>query len=243
MQFSDSSLKQGIVEDIDFLVGTDSTKFSTANKVRSVNERFRMIWSIIFESYGGWFFMDDNVSDASSGLPYADQTITNNLGLYALPTGALTVQHVEILTVAGGAWQRILPITYEDFIRIGADGRFTANGTPLYYILQGDIVRLLPIPNFTLASALRVYFAQDISAFAASDTTKAPGFASPFHRMLSIGAALDYAILNGQQTKANNLQAMWNDYERRLRSFYSKRFMARGNKNITPGEDLAEEFR
>lgn len=249
MQFSDSANKLGIVEDTDFLVGTDSTKYSTANKTRNINERFRLIWTMIFEAYGGWRFMDDNVSDTSTGVPYADQDITSGTGLYALPTGALTIDGVEIRTSVSGPLQKLTPITHEQFLELGGDGYFASNGTPTHYLPQGDVLRLLPTPNFNMrngtegAYGMRVFFDQGISAFAATDTTKTPGFASPFHRMLSVGAALDYALLNGMSKKIANLSAIWNDYERRLKAFYSKRYKERYPNRITPGEDLVDEYR
>lgn len=242
MQYSDTTTKQGIIEDITFLLGVDTTSFPLADRTRSINERYRMIWQMIFESYGGWKFMDDNVSDVSTGVPYADQTVTSGTGLYALPSGSLTIEGVLIKFTSTGGFSRLIPITSEEFLAMGGDGRFTSTGTPTYYLLQGDILRLLPTPNFTLSSALRIFFDQGISAFTASDTTKVPGFSANFHRMLSIGAALDYALARGPEAKAIWLQNLWNDYERRLRDFYSKRFMARFPHQIRPGMDLMDEF-
>lgn len=241
MQYSDTVTKLGIVEDIDFLVGTNSSNYSTANKTRAVNERFGLIWAMIFEAYGGWMFIDDNVSDASTGVPYGDQTLTSGTGLYVLPSAALTVRGVS--TYNGSSRATLKPLTHEEFQEMGGDAAFPSSGTPEWYMLQGDVVRVLPVPNFTQASTgLRVAFDQSISKFAASDTTKVPGFASPFHRMLSIGGALDYALANGQQKKANNLSSLWNDYERRIKSFYSKRWVERQPNRIGAGDDLVEEF-
>lgn len=245
MQFSDTSTKLGLVEDIDFLVGTNSSNYSTANKTRNINERFRVVWAMIFEAYGGWLFIDNNISGVtgSGDIPYAEQTITSGTPLYAQPANSLTIDSVSILNSAGGR-QKLKPLTPEAFEAMGGDAAFPSSGVPEWYLLQGDVVRLLPTPNYTRSSdGIRIYFKQDISQFAASDTTKTPGFATPFHRMLSIGAALDYAIATGMQKKANNLAQLWNDYERRLKSFYAKRFTeVMQTKRIDPGEDLVSEF-
>lgn len=242
MVFSDTSGKQGIIQDITFLTGTDINAYPLADRTRNANERFRVVWHMIFDSYGGWKFMDDNVSDATTGVPYADSNITSGTGLYTLPSGSLTVEGVEILTTSGGTFSKLEPLTHEQFMAMGGDGWAASTGTPSYYMLQGDVIRLLPTPNFTLSSALRVYFAQDISSFATSDTTKVPGFASPFHRMISVGAALDYALARGLAVK-DELQNLWNDYETRLGSFYAKRWRDRGNVRIPWSEDLVESNR
>lgn len=241
MQFSDTTNKLGIVEDIDFYIDTDSTQYTLANKTRNINERFRLIWTIIFESYGGWLFMDDNSSDATTGVPYADQTLTSGTGLYLLPTGTLTVRGVSILD-SNGNRTKLRPITHDEYMQRG-EAYFNSSGTPQYYLLQGDVIRLLNTPNYTKTSdGLRVHFDAGVSAFAASDTTKTPGFASPFHRMLSLGAAIDYAVANNMTKKISTLQPQWNDYEMRLRSFYAKRLVERTPTRIPPMEDLVQEF-
>jgi len=243
MQYSDVSGKSGIIQDITFLLGIDINAYTIEDRTRNINERFRQVWHMIFDAYGGWKFMDDNQSDTSTGLPYAEQTLTADQGLYQLPTGALTVDGVQFINTAGSAWQKIYPITQERYFELGGDGRFVnTNGTPIYYILQGDIIRLIPVPNFTLANALRVYFRKEINTFSISDTTATPGFASPFHRMLSIGAALDYANARGLTGKINVLRPWWDRYELDIKSFYSKRFTDKGNKNIAHGPDLVDEY-
>lgn len=224
MVFSDTSTSLGIIEDITFLLGVGTTAYPVKDRTRNVNERFRMVWSMIFESYGGWQFIDDNTSDASTGVPYTDTNLVSGTGLYALPSSALTVNGVEILV--NSTWKRLKGITSENLIDAGGDSLFSTNSTPAYYMIQGDVIRLLPVPNSSVTSGLRVYFDQDVSTFAHTDTTKTPGFASPFHRMLSVGAALDFAIANGL-AKKTDLQNLWDDYELRLRKFYAKRWKDR----------------
>lgn len=243
MQYNSETNNQDIISDISFWTGADLNSYSLKDRTRDVNETFREIWAIIFESYGGWKFMDDNISDASTGVPYTDQTITSGSGLFPLPTGALAVDGVQMKTTASGPLNPLKPITLEQFLDMGGDGAFPATGVPLYYLLQGDIGRLLPTPNFTLATALRVMFDQDISSFLTTDTTKVPGFAVTFHRMLSIGPSLNYCDMNkGLEAKAVKLQNRWNKYEVRLRDFYSKRFKALFPHRIPPAADLVEEF-
>lgn len=241
MQYSDTSNLTGIIEDITFLLGLDTNAFSLKDRTRCVNERYRMVWQMIFESYGGWQFMDDNVSDASTGIPYADSNITSGTGLYTLPSAALTVKGVEIKNT-GGNWERLTPITFEEFQAMGADSTFTTNSSPTYYMLQGDVIRILPVPNYTQSSSLRVFFDQDISTFAYTDTTKVPGFASHLHRILSIGAALDYAMTHpGLEQKVASLGLLWAEYSRNIRSFYAQRFQDKSPGRVR-STDLLNEF-
>jgi len=244
MQVSDTTGKQGLVQDIAFWLGNgiDLNNYSLADRIRNMNFRLDLIWTMIFEAYGGWKFMPDDISDTTTGVPYSDQTITSGTGLYGIPSAAITVDGVFMKSASTANWKKLIPLTYEQFIDMGGDGAFPSTGVPNYYLLQGDIIRLLPIPNFTLSTALRVYFDQNMTLFTTSDTTTVPGFNRNFHRMLSIGAALDYAMSHGLTDKVNYLSALWLDYERRLKLFYSKRYKELFPHNIGGGKDLMEEF-
>lgn len=227
MQFSDTSNLQGIVEDITFLLGNiDTNQYVLKDRARNVNERYRTVWSWIFEAYGGWHFVDDNTSDTST-FPYGDVSLTSGTKAYGLPSGSLTVINVEVED-SNGVARVLTPLTYEEVQKVQAVTEFmTTNSIPQYYVLSGDVIELYPTPNYTRSSAMRVYFDRDISTFASTDTTKTPGFAAPFHRALSVGGALDFALSNSMNEKVVVLTGMWQDYEKRIKEFYSQRFKAR----------------
>lgn len=244
MQFNTNADQQDIVSDITFLTGVDTNKFPLKDRARSTNEWNRKVWSWIFECYDGWLHIDDNISGVTGtgDVPFADFTITSGTGLYVIPTGALTIGGVEIKTTSGGTFSTLHPMTHEQFIVRGGDGAFSATGVPVFYMLQGDVVRLLPTPNFTLATALRIFFEEGISAILSTDTTKTPGFASPFHRILSIGASLDWSIARDNQKKIMSLTRLAEDYEMRIKKFYSKRYKERQPKRISNSEDLVDAY-
>lgn len=239
--FSDTANNTGLIQDITFWLGVDTNAYPLKDRTRAINERFKMVWSMIFESSDGWKFMDDNTSDTTTGVPYADSSIVSGTGLYALPSASLAVNGVQIKTSSTDNFTVIKAITEKEFIKMGGDGYFSSNGTTLYYMLQGDVIRLLPTPNFSVTDGLRVFFDQSISEFSYSDTSKTPGFASVFHRALSVGAALDYAMARGLQSKVVFLKNLWDDYERRIREYYSKRLQSRYPHSIIPGNDLVDE--
>lgn len=239
MVFSDSTTNQGLIQHMTFLLGIDVNAYPIQDRTRNINARYSMVWSMIFESYGGWQFIDDNTSDATTGVPYTDTNLVSGTGLYALPSAALTVNGVEVLINSN--WKRLKATTGEQLLDAGGDSIFPTNSVPDYYMVQGDVIRLLPVPNTSTTSGLRVYFDQGVSEFAYTDTTKTPGFASPFHPMLAVGAALDYAISRGVNKKAD-LQNLWNDYELRLRKFYSKRWKDRQPAKISVGRTVLNQM-
>ncbi len=223
MVFSDTSNLLGLVEDITFLLGNvDTTQYVLKDRARNINERYRAVWGWIFEVYGGWIFDDSNQTD----LPQATTTLTSGTAVYSVPTGALAIQGIEAKDSAGN-WSVLQPITTEQINESQAVDEFSeTNGIPRYYRLVGETIELFPAPNYTQAASLKVYFNRDISVFASTDTTKTPGFAAPFHRALSVGAALDFAMANSMNEKISTLSQMWVDFERRIKNFYSERYLA-----------------
>jgi hypothetical protein len=81
---------------------------------------------------------------------------------------------------------------------------------------------LYPSPasgDVTLASGLQIMVSRDVSAFSSASTTE-PGFARPFHRILSLAAAIDFT--RDQQEKDRFIQIK-DRLEKGLVRFYSKR--------------------
>ena len=223
MQFNDAANKQGIVQDITFLTGVDTNKYSLADRTRNVNEWLRNAWVWIFQSYGGWEFADDNQTSAPSTLPTATQNLVSGTGVYGLPTGSLSINRVEILQTDGLTWFQLEPIALEQIPY--AEGRFLqTNGMPRFYRLVGDLVKLYPTPNYSVTNGIKIFFEQEMTNFVASDTTAVPGFASPFHRILSLGASYDYAMANGIDDKIQSLLPQIAAKKADLMKFYQSRF-------------------
>lgn len=241
MQWNSQSDQQDLVSDITFHTGVDTNTYSLKARARAANEWQRIVWTWIFEAYGGWKMVDVNTSSSADAAIYAEQTLTSGTGLYAIPTAAVTIDFIEVKDAAGN-YHKLRPMTMEEFIARGGDAAFTSTGTPEWYLPTGDVFRILPTPNYTVASTgIRVYFDQEFAIFLSTDTTKVPGFDPIFHRALSIGASIDWCRVRAKDKLPGLLQAM-GDYERRIKSFYSKRYKEHFPPRILPGEDLVKEF-
>ena len=223
MVFSDTSTYQGIVQDIDFLLfgsSTATSPYPIADKVRNVNRRFDEITSLLLESDGKWKWDDtNNASQPATTINLVDGTTAS-----AIPdTTYLTINRVEVKN-SNGDYQLLLPIHEKD-IQEGLTEFMETAGMPLYYEKVGGFLNLYPKPSasyVTLTAGLKVYYQRSPSYFVAADTTKVPGFAAPFHRLLSIGAAIDYAIVH-QPAKVVKLQEEYDKLQNRLVTFYSNR--------------------
>ena len=222
MQFSDTSNKLGLVEDVTFLLGgVNTTDYTTKDRARNINEHQRKVWHDIFTAYAGWRYDDTNQTD----LPQATEDLVSGTATYALPSAALTIQNVEVKD-ASGNWLRLRPVPAEIINETQAINEFlSSDGTPSFYRLLDDTIELFPESNYNSTAGLKVYFDRDMVNFANDDTTKTPGFASPYHRVLSTGAALDYATANGMTDKVNILTPLYDQYRADIRQFYSQRWL------------------
>lgn len=124
MDFSDTSTKQGLVQDCDFLVTSDSTSYPLTNKAASANRYLDEAVSIILAADGRWQWDDtNNTSDPIAlGDLVANQQaygITSSIwsvgggGDAALTTSLLTLNRVELKDPAGN-WNLLIPFDQKD---------------------------------------------------------------------------------------------------------------------------------
>lgn len=188
MQISGTSAV-GLLSDIDFLCQTNATSYKTEDKIRNINNSYHEVSRLIRENEYGWQYDDANNSD----LPIATTTLVHGQQDYELPDGAQDLNRAECLTT-GGDYVKLTQMDWNDVDEAMTEFK-EGNGLPEYYDLIGDSVMLYPAPSsasVTTAAGLKLYFNRDITEFPASATTASPGFATPFHRILSLDAAIMY---------------------------------------------------
>ncbi|MFA5185358.1 MAG: hypothetical protein WC551_02635 [Patescibacteria group bacterium] len=224
MQFSDTSTLTGIIQSVEDLtnLGDGAISGNTTQQkkfARHANTASRKIWSWIFETYGGWQYDDSNQTD----LPQAATNLVAGTNKYPLPSDALTVQRVEVKD-PNGNYVKLEPIAIEN-VGDGLENLAAQTGTPTGYRMIGTTVEILPNPSYSSTNGFKVYFDRDIVAFASTDTTKEPGFASPYHNAVAVGAALEWMrVKQPSNPVIIHLKEEWGRYERDIRDFYSKRF-------------------
>lgn len=227
--FSDVSTSQGLVQDITFLTRTDTTQYPLADRVRSINSWYHKVVTMILQSQDGWDFDDTNFTD----FPILTTPMVASQRDYAIPVSekVLKIKRLDV-TYDGNKYYKAEPI---DINEIGVGMGNTTDEDALFdktkpvYDLITNSIWLYPLADATdvaNGAELRVTWYREIDEFTASDTTQEPGFDEPFHRMLSIGASLDYALAFGLPNK-NDLAALMADYEERLKAYYGKKQLDR----------------
>lgn len=213
--------------DVHFLCGSTSASYPDADLIRNINIAYQDVARLIWSSAGGWQFDDSNATT----LPIARTTMVHNQQDYSLPS---TTQRVEEVVVkdSDGNWQKLRQFDIHD-TTIAPEEYMESAGLPLYYDLIGSSIMLYPKPSSgycTLASGLGVYVSRDVTEFATTATTASPGFATPFHRILSYAAAIDFVQ---DQNERNLLVQLKTNLERAMVDFYAKRNVE-SNSTIKP---------
>lgn len=225
-----------IISDIDFLVKSDSTTYSIADKTANVNRALDKVVSAILGSDGKWEWDDTNYVD----LPIGTTNLVANQQDYSFDNEYLILTRLEVKD-SNGEWKQLNPIdgnrneSRYDTSESLSEYLETA-GIPKYYDKIASSVFLYPKPSYNSTGGLKAYFQRKADYFTVSDTTKEPGFAKHLHRFLSLSAAYDFALANGL-SKLNVIKQELIDIESDIKKFYSyrprdeKRFIRAFNQN------------
>lgn len=243
MQFSNTTNReQGLIQDCEDILslgnaGITGTAAILARFTRYMNEWYLRVVGWILEAEGTYEWDDSNYTN----FPIATKDLVNSQQDYTLPAAAsggnastfLRLIGVEVAD-ASGLYQRLtridesqMPASITDFMR--------TDGMPQYYQELANSILLYPAPataSVTISAGLKFFFQRSIDLFTTSDTTQQPGFAEPFHRILSVGASLDFSDIKGKKDLATILKRrIYGDpvvkddigLKKELMNFYSSR--------------------
>lgn len=187
MQYNLVGTKQGLVQDVLFLTRTTTASYALADITRNINQAYHDVARLIWGVADDWQYDDSNKTD----LPIATTTLVHSQQDYELPSTAQLVERIEILD-NNSNYQLVSPIDKSD-INISLTEYYESDGLPAFYDLVGRSVFLYPAPSsasVTTTAGLKVYFSRDVTEFTTGSTTASPGFATSFHRILSLDAAI-----------------------------------------------------
>lgn len=207
MQFNPTDKSISIIGHIDFLLWGDSstlnTDYSLADRTRNVNISWDEVVMEIFKADPNYKWDDTN----NVNFPIATTPLVANLDHYSLPDYTLVMHRVRIKDRNGNY------VTLEPQIRAElTDTELNATGgVPNKFFKEGGAIFPLPVPDYGYAAGVEVQIQRGGNHFTTSDTTAEPGFNSQFHHILSVKAALVYALANGMDKKVAMLNEMLHD--------------------------------
>lgn len=229
MVFSNTTTLAGIIQEIERMTDVGQTYISgttarLAEMTATINRVNHRVWHTIFMSTGNWQYDDGNQTD----LPRATTDLVSATATYAIPSTALTIQRIEVKD-STGLFYKLTPITKEEIP--GAIDEFRkTDGQPNFYRILNGTIELFPASNYNSTTGIKVYFDRDSVDFVVGDTTKTPGFASPYHEILPVKASIEW--LKVKQPTSPTLALLLQDdlkLEDSIKKFYAKRF-----KNFIP---------
>lgn len=190
----------------------------------SVNKAYEDVAAKILGCDGRWDWDDTNYTS----FPIGTATLVSGQRDYILDTTYIKILGVSVKDVSGN-YYKLTPFDAAEDLGMDRAEFMETSGRPLYYDLSGPSVVLYPAPDagvsVTLSAGLKVYAQRTADLFTSgqvSTGTKVPGFASPFHVLLSLKAALDYC----QNFKKDRVQGLLQEIaqkESELVKFYGKR--------------------
>ncbi len=226
LQYSDTSGGQGLIQDCEGRLNFPEAGISGSPALLRQFTRYLNIWyqkvvTMIFASQDDWDWDDSNQTD----YPIAVTNLVAGQQDYSMPVSlsALKIQRMDI-TYDGVTWHRTNPIDVQS-IQTAADATTLAGSfsteSPAYDIKANSLF-LFPTPLVNVTGGLRMWFLRGPLEFTTSDTSKVPGIDPAFHSMISVGAAMDYALDKSLPTY-EGLKEKSDDFEIRLKQYYGKK--------------------
>jgi hypothetical protein len=217
--YHDAKVLLGIIT-----TSSDLTSYPLNEFFRSANEWNKQTNTWIMQTEANWKWYDTNNGGA---LPIQISTITNLKQTTSLPSTALKIEKIEVLDINGN-YQIVKPITQREIEEQGyaMSEFYNTPGLPVFYELVGNMIIFYPKPSssyMTLTNGLKVFFNGTSIAFSLSDTSTKPGFAENFHRIISVGSALDFATSRQMINTINILTPKLSSLKGDLQEFYSTR--------------------
>jgi hypothetical protein len=240
MKFNDTVSKNGVIQACEDFLGFDSGDISGNSDLlqrftRLINDRYYLISNKMWKSAGDWQFDDRNATT----LPVATTDLVADQQDYTLPSTAQKIERVEVMN-NNGNYYVIYPFDESQVPRTAMSEYYATAGAPEYYDIKGESLVLYPKPGagfVTLVNGLKVYASRNITEFNSTATTQEPGFAVNFHRLLPLGACIDYAVGKSMDGIAKNCIYLYGETEKDLEEFYARRHRNPSNVSIKIGEN------
>ena len=233
MDFSDTANNTGILQQVRKFMRVDATQWPTANVVNSCNNWLDFLAGYAIGADKRFQWDDTN----HTKLPIGTTNIVASQADYSFLTdeqgnAILTLTRMEMLD-ENSNYTKLEEIDETD-IYDAIDHQQSTTGLPRWYDKIADnIIRLYPKPATSVTAGLKFYFQRSPSYFAATDTTKQPGFAPMLHRGFVIASAYDGALTLGLA----NLQALAVEREKEEQKMVN--YFTNRNNDITPHLTMA----
>lgn len=217
--FDDTTNKQGICQDIDFLCCSNPTSFPKEDKVRLFNLGLNAVADLIQSVDTTWCWED--LGQTNLPIGYLD-TVAGQQD-YSIDNDFLAIRGVYV-----NQGQDV----YKEIPRVEAKKIMESTGTglPTGWWLDGNSIYFDKTPSATTSGnsttlsgyGFKVLFQRDIKYVATDATTTTLGYSPQFYRLAALYAARDYCMVNSLD-QTNNVLNQIQIQEQRLKQNYGRR--------------------
>ena len=226
MILSESTTSTGLIEDARWWSETNTTSYPSVDVKRSINKWYQELFADVLLSMDEW----------DVGGEIATASLVANQQEYTWPSDLLRIKRMEV-TYDGTTWTRVYPFDIQETsesiaTQANINTAFVASAPR--YDAHDNSIFLFPVPTATSTNGLKIWYEKEITEL--SSDSDEPNIAEPFQRLLSIGAAYDYALRKGLPISANLLQKL--ELGRaKLREYYTVRVT---DRNFNFGANISD---
>lgn len=204
MQFSDTTNKNGLIQDCEFWTALGDAQISgdtTLLKVFTslINQAEDQVYPLLVPYLKSLGYDDPN----NTGNPVKTANIVSGTNAYTFSTDdnalqVLALSDVAILQSSSATQYGML----EKITRDDPDAPFyispnsASTGIPSKVLILGKKVYFDVIPNYNATNGVKAFFSRQQTRFVSTDTTAVPGAPLPFHRLYSLYASHDWLTVN-----------------------------------------------
>lgn len=204
MQFSNTTSKNGLIQECEFWTALGDTVISGDSDLLKIftariNRAYDDVLKVAFSQTDTLRFDDPNHSDH----PIATADLTSGQYDYQFTAdengnSVLNITKVLILDSATATdyvpLRRAYANTEEERRALSPDTGDT--GIPTHFVEHGGSIFLWPKPNYSATDGIKLFFQRSPDYFTNSDTTQTPGIPETYHQLLALHASLDWLLVN-----------------------------------------------
>ena len=219
------------------LCDADTVSYPAATLLRRINKAYEQVIGWLINADGIWEFDDSNYTS----LPIGTYTLVNAQRSYTFAADFLDLLEVSVMDL-NGIYRKIRQ--FDPFTEVLSVEELygTTTGFPqVFDMVSDDTIKFYPnisSANVTLASGLQVKFKRTADVFTSAQVTtgtKEPGFASPWHYILSYMAAIPFCAVYKKDRVAAYIDEV-EKMKKELIKHYSRR--NKDHRNIMSNKEI-----
>lgn len=226
-QFSDTLTNSGLIQKCEFNLFGDNGYGQISGDTDRLqaftglfNEALNSYTNIVMKIDGNWQIDDSTYTDYS----IATTNLSSGQSDYPFTANFLQILSIEV-QLSNGTW---IPLTEVDETEYPQNHQsmtqvFSVSGTPTSFNRTANSVFILPTPNFSVTSGLRVKYQRPMNYYIYGDTSRQAGFSPTHHEYISDYACDKYASMRTMSNAKTFADRVMKWEQITIPALYSKR--------------------